>query len=194
MENHPPPLHPPPPLRRPTVLDACSLLNLYAAGPVLEDLTALGVKLYITDQVGGEALFIRRGGSGEASRIQVRCERLVATGVLIGAGSLSDLEQELMVGLVAEGLHDGEASSAAVAECRGWTLLTDDGPARRVVSRRGGVSLITSPEVLYYWSRARKLSPSELGQALDRMERCACYKPPREHPLRGWWEASIVRR
>ncbi len=186
-------LRPPPPLRHPTVVDACSLLNLYAAGPVLDELADLGVELLATEQVSSEALFVRAGDPGQPSRIRVPYGDLAASGALTGVGPLSELEQQLMVDLVAEGLHDGEAASAAVAECRGWTLLTDDGPARRVVAQRGGVLLLTSPEVLYYWSQARQLGPNELRQALGRVEQYACFKPPREHPLRGWWEATMGR-
>ncbi len=69
----------PPCLRRPTVLDACSLLNLYAAGPPLDDLAELGVRFHVVPQVRKETLFVRGDGpglhDGEAASAAVAASR-----------------------------------------------------------------------------------------------------------------------
>lgn len=60
-------------LGRPVVIDACSLLNLYAADPILDNLARLGTKLFVVPQVRAEALFVRgvgpSGGSSGARRL-----------------------------------------------------------------------------------------------------------------------------
>jgi len=64
----------PPALRRSAVLDACSLLNLCAADPLLDDLVGLGARFHIVPQVRQEALFLRGDDPGAPARVRVDIE------------------------------------------------------------------------------------------------------------------------
>lgn len=159
-----------PALGRPTVVDACSLISLYAAGSVLDDLTHLGAKLYAVPQVRDEALFIRQGQPGAAFKVPLDYQGLAAKGVLREAGPLTHAEEALLVAFVTSGLHDGEAASAAVVVSRRWT-----------------------PEVLRHWSEVMQISPPDLKRVLQRVEWSASFRVTRDHSLKPWWDAVLGR-
>ena len=97
----------PPALRRPAVLDACSLLNLCAADPLLDDLAGLGARFHIVPQVRQEVLFLRGDGPGAPARVRVDIETAVQRGTLTPIDLSSQTETDLFLSLVGDGLHDG---------------------------------------------------------------------------------------
>lgn len=157
----------PPSLRRPTVVDACSLLNLYAAGPPLDDLAGLGVRFHVVPQVRKETLFIRGEGPGAPGRVPVDIETSV---------------------------QDGEAASAAVAVAKGFTLLTDEALARRVMAaRKYEHLLLTTADVLKVWVVAAGVDADTLREMIRRIEQRASFTIQRNHHLKPWWDQAAGR-
>jgi hypothetical protein len=80
-----------------------------------------------------------------------------------------------------------------VAICRKCLLLSDDARARAVMEERGYAdSVLTTPEVLRSWSEEMGIEAYELRRVLDRVERCARFLVPREHPLKERWHSGGI--
>jgi hypothetical protein len=124
--------------------------------------------------------------------VPIDCPDLLRRGILSETGCLSDSEKDLLVGLVSENLHDGEAASAAVAIRRKWLLLSDDRRARVVMKERGYADLLlTTPEAVRCWSQAMQIEGDALRRVLHRVERCAHFRVPRDYPLSEWWHLAV---
>ena len=155
-------------------MDACSLLNLYAAGPPLDDLAGLGVRFHVVPQVRKETLFIRGEGPGAPGRVPV--------------------DTDLFLSLARDGLHDGEAASAAVAVAKGFTLLTDEALARRVMAaRKYEHLLLTTADVLKVWVAAAGVDADTLREMIRRIEQRASFTIQRSHHLKPWWDQAAGR-
>ena len=184
----------PPALRRPAVLDACSLLNLCAADPLLDDLAGLGARFHIVPQVRQEVLFLRGDGPGAPARVRVDIETAVQRGTLTQVGLSSQTETDLFLSLVGDGLHDGEAASAAVAASKGFSLLTDEAPARRVMAtRKYEHLLLTSADVLKVWVASMGVDADTLREMIRRIEHRASFTIQRNHHLKPWWDQAAGR-
>ena len=58
-------------------------------------------------------------------------------------------------------LGDGEAACFAIAAKRGWTLATDDRPARRLAAE-SSLAVVTTPELVKVWAANTKASDEEI--------------------------------
>lgn len=184
----------PPALRRSAVLDACSLLNLCAADPLLDDLAGLGARFHIVPQVRQEVLFLRGDGPGAPARVRVDIETAVQRGTLTQVDLSSQTETDLFLSLVGDGLHDGEAASAAVAASKGFSLLTDEAPARRVMAaRKYEHLLLTTADVLKVWVATVGVDADTLREFVRRIEHRASFTIQRNHHLKPWWDQAAGR-
>jgi len=175
-------------------VDACSLLNLYAAGPPLDDLAGLGVRFHVVLQVRRETLFLRGDGPGAPGRVPVDIESSVQRGTLTQVDLSSQAEADLFLSLARDGLRDGEAASAAVAVAKGFTLLTDEALARRVMAaRKYEHLLLTTPDVLKVWVAAAGVDADTLREMIRRIEQRASFTIQRNHQLKPWWDQAAGR-
>jgi predicted nucleic acid-binding protein len=118
-----------------TLLDAGSVVSLYATRCMDEILAACDGTVAIADIVAQEAQFVRRGGSGEdtAERDPVILTPMVDAGVIRVV--TTDIEAELLTFIdLTRQLDDGEAMTAALAIHRGYVVVTDDRKAERVLT------------------------------------------------------------
>ena len=74
-------------------------------------------------------------------------------------------------------LHEGEATSLAIASCRGWRLLTDDRDARTYAARIG-VPIGGTVGILAECISRRLLTLAEANQLLSEMVTRAGYRSP----------------
>src|SRR6266540_3934446 len=136
----------------PRIVDACCIINLYAAGNMLALLPALGGEWHVPVLVTTEALYVRKPDPEDAARLvkeAIDLKPALDAGILRTCDAATDAETALFVEL-AVALDDGEAMCLAIAQSRGWTLATDDRKARRIAAERG-VPLISTPELLKQW-------------------------------------------
>jgi len=171
------------------VLDACSLLNLCAAGNLLQPVAAAGARLHVVSIVAREALYLLKGGEGPDSqdRVPIDIDDMVRASTLIRTDPSTPLENSLLVQF-AKQVDDGEAAAYAVALARKWTLISDDAKALKLMAQLGHSSLLTTPELLSHWFGVTKADPQSMRETIRRIEQCASYTAPRRHRLRTWWD------
>lgn len=173
-----------------TLLDACSVLTLYATQRMAEVLTALPGSVAVVDLVEQEALYIRQVVEGELVSQPVDLGPLVATGMLSVVATQAEAELETFVDLAVD-LDDGEALTAALAIHRGWVLVTDDAKAERLLA--GRVRLRSTLDLIKVWADAEQVPDDDLHRMVRGIYERG-YAPPRRHPLKPWWDRCFAAR
>ena len=174
-----------------TLLDACAVVNLYATRRLGSILIASGGPFAVADVVAQEAQFVLRGGTGKDAkeREPVDLQPLLNEGFL-DMISTED-EQELLTFIdLSQDLGAGEAMTAALAMHRGCVVVTDDRKAARMLLERK-VIVRSSLDLIRVWSEHSALTQETLRAALVDLRHRGNYDPPRSHPLRGWWDATM---
>lgn len=177
------------------LLDACCLLNLYATGRIDVILRALPDRFAIADHVAAEALYIRRGGSGDDADEwePVDLRPLIESGLLEVLRLETEEEAASFVGFAAQ-LDDGEAMTCALALHRGGAIGTDDRKARRICGTQSPpIEIRTTPALLKAWAEVERITGTELGRVLLRIRERARFAPGKHDSLQGWWDAALSR-
>lgn len=169
-----------------SIIDACCLTNLCAAGDLIDWLKHLGGQWHVPKAVMREALFLRvEQADGEVTRERISLEPMVQSELLRACEPEGTAELELYFELAAA-LDDGEAMALALAKSRGWTLATDDRKAIRQAAELK-VRVVTTPELVQRWGKKSSATKVELRDALLRIQRRAGFFPPEQSPLHDWW-------
>lgn len=173
------------------LLDACTVVNLYASRKIQDILAVVDGSVGIADIVEREAQYILHGGGGDDAleREPVVLSPLVATGMLSIIATDDEAELLTFIDLSGE-LDEGEAMTAALAIHRGGIVVTDDRKATRILTDRG-VACRTTPDLIKAWSEVVGLEPLALRLVLIDLRERGRYEPFRAHPLREWWDAAI---
>jgi hypothetical protein len=81
----------------------------------------------------------------------------------------------------------------AIATHRNWAVATDDKKAIKFLSQRSpSMEIISTPEILKYWSEKANIEPLKLSIALNNIRVKARYYPDKNHLLKSWWEFESV--
>lgn len=174
-------------------LDSCCLLNLYASGHFAAIAAALPHRLVIADRVQAEALWVRRGGTGD----DADARDLVDTATLVAASTLSVVvlappELADFVRFAAE-VDDGEAATAALALHRGYDVATDDGKARRLLRTHvPHAHLYSTLDMLKHWADTSSVPAADLRAVLTAVRDRASFLPPKRDELRSWAESILA--
>ena len=173
------------------IVDACCMINLYAAGELRRRLSLLGGRWYVPTVVMVEALYVHiEQTDGTIEKSPIELQPYVDDGTLLSCTVESAEELELYVDL-ATWIGDGEAMALAlaIAKSRGWKLSTDDRKASRIADRLS-VSVLTTPELIKRWADSATASCDELRDTLRLIEDRAKFLPATSHPLYSWWRDS----
>jgi predicted nucleic acid-binding protein len=166
------------------VLDTCCLVNLAAIDGTLECLATFGLVWYVPTAVQAEGIFIRvDADSREVRRIDI--ETAVSAGTVQVCAPADDAEYALYAEF-ALSLDDGEAMALAIAKNRAWKLATDDRKAR-IKAATGGVTVVTTPELLERWASQTGSSRLAIAGALRRIETLARFAPFDDSSASKWW-------
>lgn len=169
-----------------SIIDACCLINLSAAGDLNEWLKHLGGQWHVPKAVMGEALFLRvEQADGEITRERISLEPMVQSQLLRACEPEGSAELELYFELAAA-LDDGEAMALAIAKSRGWMLATDDRKAIKLAVELN-VSVLTTPELVKRWAQKSSATKTDLREVLLRIQSRARFFPPEHSPLHDWW-------
>jgi predicted nucleic acid-binding protein len=161
------------------VLDACVVINLLATDLLDEILLAQGTSVLIAGQVAAEALFL---DEADGTRNRVHPDHLPVT-------NLDGDEFDAFVTYATQ-LGDGEAATLAIAACRGFTAATDDRKALRLAAGAvPNVPCVDTPELIQRWVEVADPSPTQIQEALRKIEDRARYRPRKDHPLAGSWRS-----
>jgi hypothetical protein len=176
-----------------TIIDACTILNLYSTGRIDDILRSLPSRFGVVDYVARkEALYVYSGVTedGEVVRDQIDWDPLFSSG-LIKELYLNDDEAETFVSLAAE-LDDGEAMTCAVAICRDYAVATDDLKTRRFMATfASDVRVYTTSELIKGWADGMDISQTVLHRALVDVRDRGGFVPGKRDPLRNWWDQSL---
>ncbi len=176
-----------------TLLDACSLLNLYASRHIQEILEALPYTFALAERVEKETLYVRRGGSGEDAdeREVVDLSPLISANLLRVISLESEAETAAFVGFATQ-LGDGEAMTCALASLRGYDVVTDDKKALRTLKTHAPhVRCHTTLELIKEWAEMSGITRLALKEILIDVRERANYLPSSRHPLWKWWEGIM---
>ena len=186
-------------------LDACCLINLYAAGTIFATGAPRSAprrkgasthapnlpfdfKLHLPVKVKKEVQYVLQPDDEDKSKL-VKTEIDLAPLIKAGFFQECDLEGEDEADLfvqMATKLDDGEAACFAIAKNRGWLLATDERPTENL-AKKHGVSIITTPELVKHWADKKKASEDEVAQSLWNIQTYAHYFPRKTLPMHSWW-------
>ena len=174
------------------VIDACCMINLYAAGDLRMRLRTLGKQWYIPSVMVSESLYIHQVQSdGTTAKIAIELQSLLDDGTVHSCDATDGAELELYVDFATQ-LDDGEAMALAIAKSRGWTVATDDRKAIRLAGAHS-ISVLTTPDLMKSWAESTDAAPEALHQALLRIEQLAAFSPSSRHHLYKWWNERAGR-
>lgn len=173
-----------------TVLDTCSLINLYASQRPQLLIGAVFDGVVVPKQVLSESLFVRRPADDNPSQLvptAIDIDLLVAKAA-VKVTELEEHELELFVRL-ASILDDGEAACETIAFSRGLGLATDDRKAI-AVARDLGLEVVTTPEILMRWIDAASPEREEIREVIKNIERFGRFKPHHASLHAKWWDEN----
>ena len=168
------------------ITDASVLLNLLASEAFEEIAHQCGWRFVICEVVQSEVLALRNAETGEMEPVDL--QRLINAN-LIEVVSLDVATESSCYIEYAALVDDEEAMSLAIAEMRNLAIALDDRRAINVAHGRGiKVPMLTTPEMLHTWHQEHGKDEAKMAAALKNIETRARYIPPKNHPLRQWWQ------
>jgi len=178
------------------LLDACSLLNLYATGHFERILRESDFRFAVVDYVmRTEALHVLKGGAGPdaGERVGVDLQPAVDAGLLAVVEVTGTAEAETFLDLAIH-LDDGEARTLAISSNRGWAVATDDRKARRIAAIAAPeVPLWGTLELVKRWAERTGLSSTEIRDILLNIRERGNFVPGKQDTLLPWWHSVIGR-
>ena len=178
------------------ILDASTLLNLYATGRLREVAGSGPYRFAVAEYVlNEEALFVWELGPEdvEPQRVPLDLSWLIEDGLLEVLRLDTSEEMATFVDF-AISIDDGEAITAALALHRDCALATDDRKARRVIAERAPtVQLVSTLDLLSDWATVAQVPAAELRSTMEAMRSGASYVPGRGNPRFNWWH-EIMRQ
>lgn len=165
------------------------MINLFAAGDIPKRLRVIGGEWYIPSAVIAEALYIHEKVDNEIKKTELDIQSLIDADVLARCTTDSEAEIDLYVDFATQ-VDDDEAMALAIAQCRSWTVATDDRVALRLAQENGS-AVLTTPDLMKQWADRSLCSTAELKDALTRIENSASFFPPKTHPLKSWWRDAL---
>lgn len=173
----------------PATIDACSLIDLLASGHAEAVLRANGNAWRLPVAVRDEVRFVRKPDPADPRKLTlepVDLTPLVSAGVLALCQPDVEAEIDLFVQYAALFRSDGEAMCLALAEARGWSIVTDDRKAIRI-GREAGLNVLSSPQLLRTWAEKKNPDPATVAKALKDIERFAQFRPNPTMQDSQWW-------
>jgi hypothetical protein len=174
-----------------TLLDACSLVNVYATRMMGQILACVGDSVGVADMVVQEAQYVLRGGDGDDAkeREPINLNPFIASGILHVISTTNEEELLTFIDLT-QVVDQGEALTAALAIHRGYTIVTDDRKATRVISGYG-VTIRTTIDLIRTWTERQAVPADVARSALLDLRQRGRYEPAHTHPLREWWDHTM---
>ena len=179
---------------QPTVIDACCLIDLLVSGQAEAILRATGNAWHLPSSVQAEVQYIRQydpDKPGSHQNVPVDLTPFVTSGVLTLCQPDDAQEQAMYVQYAALFRSDGEAMCLALAECRGWTVATDD-PRAIQVAHKAGLSIVSCPEMVQAWAHRTGSDATCLIQVLTDIQALAQFRPNPSMPCYPWWVRQMA--
>jgi len=175
------------------VIDACCLIDLLASGQAEAILRATGYGWHLPSVVQAEVQYVREhdpDNPGSYRNVPVALTPFVGSGVLTPCQPDDPREQDRYIHYATLFRSDGEAMCLALAECRGWTVATDDRKAI-LVAQQAGLSVISCPELVKAWADATRPDATSLDQVLSDIRSFAQFRPNQTMKEASWWMSRV---
>ncbi len=175
-----------------TLLDACSVVGLFATRRMEEIVAAVPGPVAVVGIVASESQYVFRGG-GEADareREPIDFQSMTGRGAFSIIANGTEEELQTFIDLTKE-LQDGEAMTAALAIHRNCTVVTDDRKAERILTAHG-VQVRCTLDLIKTWVDREQLPLEEIRRIFIDLRLRASYEPGRNHPFRPWWDSILL--
>jgi hypothetical protein len=172
------------------VIDACCLIDLLASGQAEAILRATSYAWHRSSVVKAEVQYVRQhdpNKPGSYQNVPVDLTPFVSSGLLTLCQPEDAQEQAMYVQYATLFRSDGEAMCVAIAECRGWTVATDDRRAIQV-AQKAGLTVVSCPELVRAWVGATRPDSTSVVQVLTNIQTLAQFRPNGNMPECAWWE------
>ena len=68
-------------------------------------------------------------------------------------------------------------------------MATDDKAAIKFFTQESpNLPILSTPDIIKYWSDQSNLSSEQVYPVLNLISTRARYQPPKNHPLKSWWQ------
>jgi hypothetical protein len=161
------------------VIDACCLIDLLVSGQAEAILRATGHAWHLPSSVQAEVQYIRQHDPdkpGSHQNVPVDLTPLVTSGVVTRCQTDDAQEQAMYVEYAILFRSDGEAMCLTLAECRGWTVATDDRRAIHV-AQKAGLSVVSGPELVNAWADGTRPDITRLVKVLTDIQTLSQFRP-----------------
>jgi predicted nucleic acid-binding protein len=173
------------------LIDTCCIINFAASGCLFDILSCIPAQAVITEEVKNE-LNNLPCSEDESNGSSIQFQLAIEKQILTITDFKSESEESLFIDYASTLSDDGEASTAAIAIHRGWSMATDDKRAISFFQKEvPHLQIISTLEIVQYWSQQAGLDSSELRKKLESIQNNGRYMPHKNHPLLGWWLNSI---
>lgn len=181
------------------ILDTCCILNFCASGHFLEILQSIPAVTTVAEVVKTQELLTLQRVEGDDDvddnnneQKSSQLEQAIAKKLLTIVDFESEAEAETFLNYAAEMKDDGESATGAIAFHRNWAIATDDKRATNFLKQAAPqLQIITTPEVIQYWSTTSSLTAIELQTVLKKIRKRGKYIPNKAHPLSLWWQEAM---
>jgi len=173
------------------LLDACCVINFCASGQFLAILKSLPAEIVVTTVVQERELkTLQRLQEEENDALLVEFDEAIQQGLLKVVDFESEDEEESFVNYAVD-LDDGESATCAIAVHRKWAIATDDDKAIKFLQKKFlHVQILSTPEIIKHWSEKQSIDSLVLSNVLNAIRIKGHYVPPKNDPLRNWWQKS----
>ena len=169
------------------VLDTCCMLNMIATQFLEDILSQLPTPVLIPDVVAHEEVISLNNLEGEL----VNWDDLEASGLIEIVSMQHEQEYDYFTDLSGNNFGKGEACVGALALHNHWAIGIDDRRFINLFAREyQSIQIINTPEIIHHWAVHNAPPPSQLKDALQRIEQDASYIPPKTHAFYDWWQQN----
>lgn len=175
------------------IIDACSLINLYASNYFESILKCQSKQFFIVEQVKNESLYIRKTSEliKDDKKEPIELNKYLRSGLIKVVKLKSQNEKNLFINLVSQ-IDDGEAATFAVAIERKMEIITDDRKAIRLLKREAPtVVCFSTLDIIKSWTKSASIRPTEIKSVLNNILLRARYRPHKNHHLLYWWQEIL---
>ena len=179
---------------KPVVIDACCLIDLLVSGQAEAILRATGYAWHLPSAVQAEVQYVRQhdpDNPGSYQNVPVDLRPFVGPGVLTPCQPDDPHEEARYVHYATLFRSDGEAMCLAMAECRGWTVATDDRKAI-LVAQRAGLTVVSCPELVKVWAESARLNLTDVAANVTNIRTLARFVPHSAMPEAKWWLGQVL--
>ncbi|MCB9437334.1 MAG: hypothetical protein H6673_10140 [Anaerolineales bacterium] len=173
------------------ILDASSVINLYATGYMPEIIRSLLARCAVSDYVKereAQAVYGEPDKNGKRERIPIDWDMLIDEGILEICSINSPSVSNTIIVLASDGIRGmGEKISGAIAFKNDWGIVLDDHSATsKLAARMPHIQMLTTLDLLQYWVNSMTISDEILMAALINLRVRGNYIVPRNHHLYEW--------